>query len=192
MKCDYCELLDSEKSEIMYQDNDLVIVVKDTALTPGQITIFPKQHFTILEMVPEDILTKAMQLANKVSIAVFESLGAQGTNIVIQNGIGGGQKVPHFCIEVYPRQEQDGLPLQWQPKKLDEIDQETTFNMLTEELAREKKEEKLKEDIKAQAAKALKEEEKKIEKIYDEKPSATKTEQAKLESYLIKSIKRIP
>ncbi|MBI2662232.1 HIT family protein [Candidatus Woesearchaeota archaeon] len=183
MKCDYCELIEAEKNaEIIYQDNDIAIVVKDTALTPGQITIFPKKHYTIMENAPEEIIQKCMRLANKVSVAIFESLATNGTNIVIQNGLGGGQKVPHFCIEIYPRQENDGLPLQWTSKKLDDVDLETTFNIIKEELAKEEKEEKHKEDLKLQVEKALKE---------DKQPNQ-KTEQQKIENYLVKSIKRMP
>ena len=74
----------------------------------------PKEHFTILEGVPENILEKCSLIANKIGIAVFESLGSQGTNIMIQNGLGAGQKVPHFAIEVVPRVENDGLNLTWE------------------------------------------------------------------------------
>src|SRR3989344_1756198 len=78
MKCEYCDIVNREsKSELLYEDADLIIAIKDTVLTPGQVTIFPRQHFTILEMVPEEILQKCFVYANKAGMAVFEGLQSQ-------------------------------------------------------------------------------------------------------------------
>jgi len=172
MNCEYCEL-EKGRSKILYQDEQVIAVVKDTGVHPGQITIFPKEHFTILEMVPEDILQKCFILANKVGIAVFEGLDAQGTNIIIQNGLSAGQKVPHFGIEVIPRREQDGLNFQWATKQLQEDELDGTFKMLKEG---EKKEEKKEEKVE-------KKEEVKIEK---------KSESKEEENYMLKQLRRIP
>jgi histidine triad (HIT) family protein len=175
MKCEYCEILSGRgRANILYEDNDIIVAIKDTVTTPGQITIFPKEHYTIMEMVPEQILEKCSIISNKISIAVFESLGAQGTNIVVQNGLSAGQKVPHFAIEVIPRREGDGLNLQWEPKQLEEHEMEGTVSSLKEALKN--------------LEKSIKKEKKSVKK---ENPD-TETEEEKEENYLIKSLKRIP
>jgi len=180
MKCEYCEIVEGmEKYAVLFQDEQVMIVVKDLIVTPGQITIFPKEHFTILEMVPDAILEKCSTLANKVSMAIFESLGSHGTNILIQNGLGAGQKVPHFAIEVIPRIENDNLPLQWPPKQLMDDDMDTAHLMIKQEgdkligigTKKEKKE----------ATPEKKEEPKKVVEDKDGK-----------KNYLLKSIKRLP
>ena len=62
MRCDYCELIEREKeNEIIYQDVDVVVAVKDLVSAPGQITVFPKEHYTIMEAVPNKILKKCFQ-----------------------------------------------------------------------------------------------------------------------------------
>lgn len=132
MKCDYCELR-TRKEHLIYEDEEVVVAVKDTALAPGQITVFPKEHFTIFEMVPDDILRKCATIANKVGIAVFESIGAQGTNVIIQNGLPAGQQVPHFALEIIPRRENDNLPLQWPPKQLMDEEMDTAYLLLKQE-----------------------------------------------------------
>ncbi len=132
MKCDYCELR-TRKEHLIYEDEEVVVAVKDTALAPGQITVFPKEHFTIFEMVPDDILRKCATISNKVGIAVFESIGAQGTNVIIQNGLPAGQQVPHFALEIIPRRENDNLPLQWPPKQLMEEEMDTAYLLLKQE-----------------------------------------------------------
>jgi len=128
-KCEYCELLEREWS-VIASSADVVIAVKDKVITPGQITIFPKEHFTIMELVPEPILQQCIILANKVSRAIFESLGSQGTNLLVRNGLGAGQDAAHFGIEIIPRREEDGLNLQWEPRQLPEYELETVYNTL--------------------------------------------------------------
>lgn len=133
MSCEYCQLVQGKgKGKILYENEQLVVAIKDTQVTPGQITVFPKQHFTIIEQVPDDLVTACAILANKVSIAIFESLGAKGTNVVIQNGTAAGQKRPHFAIEVIPRQEEDGLNFQWPARQLTEDELGYLLEQLTE------------------------------------------------------------
>lgn len=181
MKCEYCEIVEREEV-ILYQDDEVVIAVKDTVVLPGQVTIFPKEHFTIMEMVPEHILKKCSALANKVGIAVFESLGVQGTNVIVQNGLGAGQKVPHFAIEVIPRNENDGLNLIWQPKQLMEDEVEGTFKLLKEEAEKidlsKKEKEKLGKD--------------KEMTVKDEDTEMKVKKEKKGDNYLVKSLKRVP
>jgi len=179
MKCEYCEIVSGmEKYAVLFEDEQIMIVVKDLIITPGQITIFPKEHFTILEMVPDVLLEKCSILANKVSIAIFESLGSHGTNILIQNGLGAGQKVPHFAMEIIPRIENDNLPLQWQPKQLMDDDMDTALLMIKQEsdkLVNIGKKEKKEIDT-----------EKK-----EEQPKVVEDKEGK-KNYLLKSINRLP
>src|SRR3989344_9424969 len=123
MTCEYCEINEGKReAEIIYQNDDLIVIVKDIGLTPGQMVVFPKQHFTIMEMVPDELIGKCSVMANKVSIACFYSLAAEGTNILVKNGTGGGQTVSHFGIDVIPRRSGDGINLEWQPLQLDDAD----------------------------------------------------------------------
>lgn len=177
MKCEYCEVLE-RKEEILYEDKDVVVVVKDKVLTPGQITVFPREHVTIFEQIPPDLLEKCILLANKVSMAVFAAFGSQGTNLLIQNGINGGQHVPHCGIEIIPRQENDGLALTWESKQLQEEELETTFLLLKEELA---------------SSQDKKQETKITQKAQNQKENSHNDEQTNSKTnFLTKSLRRIP
>ena len=171
MKCDYCDIV-QEKRNIIYEDNEVIAAVKDTALVPGQITIFPKEHVTIMELVPDFILQKCSVLANKVGMAIFEALGCQGTNVFIENGLAGGQKVPHFAIEVIPRAENDAVQLTWQPQQIAEDELEVTASILKEEL---EKPVKMKEEKKA-----------------EDKPTEKMKEKENTQNYLLKALRRMP
>lgn len=176
MNCQYCNIVDGKESAAMlYEDNELLVVVRDSVVTPGQITVFSRQHYPILETVPDEILQRAAVLANKVSIAVFESLGSKGTNIVIKNGLGAGQNIPHFGLEIIPRQEGDNLNLHWPPRQLAEEEMDTTYLILKEEIGSLLNLGKKKPEPSA------------VEVV----PEKVKEETGQ-ENYLLKSIRRIP
>jgi len=180
MECEYCEIVQHKsKAEILYEDQDIIIAVKDTAAIAGQITIIPKNHFTILEMVPDAILKKCAALSNTVSTTIFETMGCQGTNIIIQNGLGAGQKVPHFALEVLPRREGDGLNLQWEPKQVSEDEMSTAYLMLKEE---GDKIVNIGKDIRSAPAAFKPQEEKKV----------IKAESSGKDNYLLKSLRKMP
>ncbi|MBT6774994.1 HIT family protein [Candidatus Woesearchaeota archaeon] len=181
MKCEHCDIIERRsKIEILYEDEEVVVAIKDLSITPGQITVFPKEHFTILEGVPENILEKCSLIANKIGIAVFESLGSQGTNIMIQNGLGAGQKVPHFAIEVVPRVENDGLNLTWEAKQLPEDEMETAFMTLEQGMKELDSSVENEDDGKEGSNKTKDKSDKKIAKEDDK------------DNYLLKSLKKIP
>ncbi len=159
---------------MVYEDDTVVVAVKDLVYTPGQITIFPRQHFTILEQVPDEIVSRCTAVADKASRAVFDVFKAEGTNILVQNGLGAGQKVPHFAIEVIPRREGDGLNLQWQPKEMGQDDLDIAAHQLSEEAAKLG-------DFTAPKKEAKEKERKPEHKLIE-----------KGENYLSKSLKRIP
>lgn len=168
MNCALCEIIE-RKDNILYQDDLIIVAMKDVGFTPGQVTIFTREHHTILEQVPEKALQKCAVMANKVSTAVFESLGSQGTNSWIKNGLGAGQTVPHFSIEVIPRQEEDGLSFLWEGRQLDGDEQEIVAAKLTEGI-------------------------KEIEKIEKEVRTEKVSEKKKIsgDNYLLRSLKRKP
>ena len=177
MRCEYCEIIERKnETEIIYQNDDLVVAVKDLVATPGQVTIFPKKHFTIMETVPDQIIKKCFAMANKLSIAVFESLGCQGTNIIVQNGHGADQKVPHFGIEIIPRKEGDKLKLEWQPKQLMEDEMDAAYTKIKPEC------DKLGEIVPKKTA-TKKRDDNGVIIIRNDKDE---------ENYLLKSLKRIP
>ena len=173
MVCEFCEILErrSGKEQILFEDEEVVIAVRDLVFTPGQITVFPKKHVPILENVEDPILKRCAVLTNKVSMAVFESFGSGGTNILIKNGLGAGQTMPHFGIEIIPRQEGDNLQLAWEGKSLAEDEQERTILLLQEALANPPKNEE-------------------VEKLEDKKEILKQKEGQ--ENYLVKSQRRIP
>ena len=119
--CLVCQIIESKvPSKKIYEDEFVMAVLDVNGAVPGHCFVMPKNHYPIIEQVPDIEIGRLFQASNKVSSAIFESLGAQGTNIFVANGIPAGQTVAHFTINVIPRKDNDGINLQWQPKQLSE------------------------------------------------------------------------
>ncbi|MBU0536012.1 MAG: HIT family protein [Nanoarchaeota archaeon] len=123
--CVYCQMIADKEKEKIYEDEKVVVVLDDKPAGPGHLLVMPKQHYPIMEQVPDFIMSHAFTIANKMSIALFESLNAQGTNIVVNNGLAGGQESAHFMINVIARREGDGMNFQWVPRQLSEEEMST-------------------------------------------------------------------
>ena len=124
--CILCQIIDGKvPSKKLYEDEEVVAVLDVNGANIGHSFVMPKEHHTILEQVPDDLVGKLFQVANKISSAIFETLQVQGTNIFVTNGLAAGQVTPHFMVNVIPRNENDGINLVWEPKKLSEEDMST-------------------------------------------------------------------
>ena len=119
MTCQFCDALRSKEWVVNEDDTAAVMLHKSPAM-PGHLLVVPKEHFTILEQTPDTVVKRLASLSNKASTALIQILGASGANLIIENGTGAEQQVPHLSFNIIPRVEGDGINFQWQPKKLSE------------------------------------------------------------------------
>lgn len=165
------------ESEIILEDNDLHVLLPQNAITKGHIILVPKEKYTILEQVPEELMKKMFQSANKISSILFETLQCHGTNILIQNGSAAGQINPQFSINIIPRYENDGLKFDWTPKPASQEDLEEVMSGL------KSTEEKENQDKYLEQQKEAAKKEDKVEEINDD-------EDKEKDNYLAKSLDR--
>jgi len=124
--CLICKIVANQVPSYKIYEDDLILAVLDVnGANPGHCFVIPKNHYPIIEQVPDQELAKLFGIANKISSAIFEHLKMQGTNIFVANGIPAGQTVAHFLINVIPRKENDGINLQWKAKQLTEEEMST-------------------------------------------------------------------
>ena len=172
--CIICNISSGKIPSLKVYEDDLVMAVLDVnGSNPGHCFVFPRNHYPIMEQVPDLEVARLFQLSNKISSAIFESLGVQGTNIFVANGIPAGQTIAHATINVIPRKENDGVNLQWKPKQLSEEE------MSTVEL-------RLKDATKNVA---VKEKENKPMRVHQPKPTVLSDEE---EDFFSRQMRRIP
>ena len=95
-------------AEIVYEDEDVIAFLDIKPVNKGHVLVVPKQKFRNIFDGPADALEKMMAAAQKVAIAVKETTGADGVNIVMNNERAAGQEVFHAHIHIIPRFTNDG------------------------------------------------------------------------------------
>lgn len=169
--CLFCGLVAKKANGLLETEHSFVMLSPEPAV-PGHVVIVPKKHSPILELCPDFVVADMFKIAQKVQKAVIETLGAQGSNLLVQNGV--GQRHNHAMIHVLPRFEGDKLQLGWNPKQ-------ATPDSLA------KSESKIKEHAKNIGVF----EREKPKPIEVPKTPEVKAEKGK-EDYRIKGLKRIP
>jgi histidine triad (HIT) family protein len=135
--CVLCQIIAGKvPSKKIYEDDDVLVILDINGAHIGHCYVMPKEHFPIMEQVPDELIGKLFTIANAVSSAIFETLKIEGTNIFVSNGVAAGQMVAHFFVNVIPRKQDDGINLQWEPKQLSEEEASSVETRLKEEIGR--------------------------------------------------------
>lgn len=122
MTCTICDKIKEKKALVIYEDDNLVAILPSKPAAIGHIKILPKQHFSKLEELNDELVQDLFFLSNFASSSVFEALQAHGTNIILN------ETDNHLAIDVIPRKENDGLNFMWKPKQMTPEEMEETYN----------------------------------------------------------------
>lgn len=107
--CIFCKIIAKEiPSEIVYEDENVLVFVDIKAINPGHVLVVPKAHAADFASAPEASVVAAMLVAQRMGKALIRALGAPGFNIGVNNGRAAGQLVDHLHVHVIPRFEGDG------------------------------------------------------------------------------------
>lgn len=96
----------------VYEDGAIIASLKENGAAIGHIVVRPKAEASTLADLPTDVAVHLWYCASFAATAVFEGLGAQGTNILCYEGDG-------VELHVLPRAPQDGLNLLWDAQRAD-------------------------------------------------------------------------
>ena len=107
------------ETNTLYEDEDFRIILDAAPATKGHALILPKKHYANIYEIPSDLLSKAAALAKEQAEHMTKVLGADGFNIVQNNGETAGQTVFHFHIHLIPRYKDDGQKIGWKPSSPD-------------------------------------------------------------------------
>lgn len=131
-----CPICDGEfEKNLIFKNDKIMVFTAINPIIPGHLQIFPKEHISILEEVPNELLDYMSSVSNKLSMLLFELLKVHGTNMIIQNGVPAGQTIPHFSINIIPRRSDDGLKLEWDMKQTTPESLESMQRIISEGVA---------------------------------------------------------
>ena len=114
--CIFCKIANGEiPSRTICENEKFRVILDNGPATEGHALVLPKEHFADLFEIPADWAAEAMKTAQVTAELLKEKLGADGLNIVQNNGEAAGQTVRHFHIHIIPRYKGDGQNILWKP-----------------------------------------------------------------------------
>ena len=134
-QCIFCQIIAGKvQSKKIFEDNIAIGILDINPANPGHILLLPKEHYTIMPQLPEDVLSHLFMAAKALSNSLLRSLEVQGTNIIVANGVAAGQRAQHFMIHVIPRKENDGISFELPQKSIQMDELEKIGKKLVENL----------------------------------------------------------
>ena len=120
--CVFCKIIAGQiPSTIVYEDDDVVVFMDIGPIIKGHALVVSRKHFDTVVETPDDLLAKLHAVAKRVARAQMNGLGADGVNIMQNNGKAAGQEVPHIHVHVIPRFNGDGHHWNWNARKYDDF-----------------------------------------------------------------------
>jgi len=103
----------------IYEDDQVLSFMDVGPISPGHTLLVPKKHYAaIMEMSAEEVAALFRPVA-ALAAAVKAAVGADGINVLQNNGATAGQVVPHLHIHLIPRWPGDGLGFRWPARQAD-------------------------------------------------------------------------
>ena len=138
-QCPFCLMAKGEiPVKKVYEDDMLLGILDIRPANKGHVLLFPKEHHRVMSTVPEPVVGELFKVANKLSTAIFETVGAQGTNIFVANGPAAGQTAPHMLVNIIPRFAKDGVNMRWNAQAIEDSELETIAETIRKKTPREK------------------------------------------------------
>jgi histidine triad (HIT) family protein len=121
MDCIFCKIVAGKIPSLKIYENDHVLSFLDIGpLADGHTLVIPKKHYTYLHEMPSEELAEIGKALPEIADAVMAATGAQGYNVLQNNGRCAGQLVDHVHFHIIPRIEGDGLGYRWNAKEYPE------------------------------------------------------------------------
>lgn len=90
-------------ADIVYEDDVVVAFLDIRPVKKGHVLVVPKKEFENIFDGDPEILAHMMRVAQKIGKSLIKAVGAQGVNLVMNNGEEAGQEVPHAHLHIIPR-----------------------------------------------------------------------------------------
>jgi histidine triad (HIT) family protein len=144
-QCIFCQIIAGKiQAKKIYEDEKVLALLDINPANPGHLLILTKEHYSIMPQVPDEDIAHIFMAVKSLSNSMLRGIEAQGTNIIVANGIAAGQRAQHFMAHIIPRKDNDGINFVLPQKAMEQKEIESIGNKLVAALggAAEKEEEK--------------------------------------------------
>ncbi len=120
--CIFCKLANGEiPTKTFFENEDFRVIFDAAPASKGHALILPKKHYANLFEMPDELAAKLLPFAKEMAASLMEKTGADGMNLVQNNGEAAGQTVFHFHLHLIPRYKGDDKSIaNWKPGSQDE------------------------------------------------------------------------
>ena len=116
--CIFCKIARGEiPSSTVYEDEEFRVILDLGPASRGHALILPKNHYKDICDADRETAGKLFPLAGRIGAAMKKGMGADGFNVVQNNGASAGQTVFHLHVHVIPRYEGGPGMVSWEPGK---------------------------------------------------------------------------
>ncbi len=114
--CIFCKIANGGiPSVTLYEDEDFRVILDLGPATRGHALLLPKEHYKDLFELEDEMAKKVLVRAKRIAGRMKDALGADGMNLVQNNGEAAGQTVFHFHMHLIPRYKDDRAGILWKP-----------------------------------------------------------------------------
>jgi histidine triad (HIT) family protein len=105
--CVFCAVVAGAEHNAVYRDDDVVAFLDHAPVIKGHTLVVTTKHYDTLDDLPDGALVPLFATVRRVSIALQQTLGAEGSLTLSNTRI--SQSVPHVHVHVVPRRKGDSL-----------------------------------------------------------------------------------
>lgn len=130
--CIFCKIANGEiPSSTLYEDEMVRVILDISPASKGHALILPKEHYANLYEISDEMASHVIKTAKKMAKKMQEELGAEGLNVLQNNGELAGQTVFHYHMHLIPRYQGDKVNMKWENGKLSESSKEELVKKLS-------------------------------------------------------------
>jgi histidine triad (HIT) family protein len=116
--CIFCKIVAAEvPAAVVYEDDSVLAFLDVNPLADGHLLVVPREHYVHLVDTPAHVLSEIASVLPKLGRALTQVAGAEGFNVLQNNGRVAGQVVEHIHFHLIPRKTGDGLGYRWNAGK---------------------------------------------------------------------------
>ncbi len=115
MQCVFCAIADGQlPAQRIYEDEHFIVLLDIFPLRPAHVLIVSREHAPLLDDLSDAARDRLMQLTQRMTrVLRAAGYGAQGINLLINDGPASNQHVPHLHLHLIPRRPGDVPQLLW-------------------------------------------------------------------------------
>ncbi len=112
--CTFCKIIQHELPASVVLETDEAMVFLDIhPVNKGHVLLVPKSHHADLVDLPDSAAGHAGSLLPRICRAVRKATGADGFNVIVNNGRAAGQTIDHGHWHIIPRWHDDPIDWPW-------------------------------------------------------------------------------